>query len=120
MNSFKPEPIVKRDIPLTGTYEKRGIDHKNRILIPKPIRTELRLRQNQKEEDCILYLRKREYPLLATLTDNPQSRFQDYYLIKMDSQGRILLGRVEIPKDKKVDLFGIGNSIEIVVSNLDL
>ena len=121
MINYKPEQIVKFNLPIVGTYIGKEVDVKNRIVIPKKIRDTYRIRQNKEEDkECHIFIGNEKYPKVAILTDNIKFDFEKYYLINFDSQGRILLPKAldfNLPENRKVDLIGRGDSLEIRASN---
>lgn len=124
---MNPEQIVKVNVPLVGTYEGKEIDEKNRMILPKALRDIYQLRQRKDSfEECVLFASAingiptgseslDEHPLFAKITDSPQIDTQNYYLVSISSQGRILFTKThfEAPKNRRVDIIGRGDSLEL-------
>ena len=84
----------------------------------------IKKRQGKKSNlECMAFILPGTYPLVATITDSPQSNFQNYFPIIFDRQGRFVISKkfpFQIPDDKKVEFYGRGNEIAVVASNLKL
>lgn len=124
MKKYNPESVVKENIPFTGSYEGKIIDTKQRLFLPIELMRTFKKRQGKDSNlECTAFIRIGDYPLVGTLIDTPQSNFKNYFPIEFDTQGRFVLSKkmpFQIPEDNQVDFYGIGNSIEIVASNIEL
>ena len=111
------ENIVKLNAPFTGGYIYTS-DPKMRVVIPSELRRTLKLRQKKgKIKDCILYYAVDSINDVIFLTDMPPKEGSpQYYLINIDSQGRITIP-VEyfhtLPPNEEALIVGHGNYIEL-------